>query len=349
MSSFDWAPEPWQKAPAVPAWKQYFDQVNPNPAVPKWDISKCAVSGQKAWGASFDDGPSPYTSDLVNYLTKIDAKVTFYTVGSVVEENAAAMKYAFDSGNEIQLHTWSHPDLTTLSDDQIVSEFAYNAKAMYEVLGVVPKYFRPPYGASDNRVRRIAASMGLTSVAWSADTNDWQFADQGQGVMDTAVLGSFSNWIAQGRVDEISLEHDIKKEAVESGKKGMKMLKDNGYDVMTVAECLNDWSPYRNEVLRGFFESGQFDNKHAVVVGKPIASTTASTTTVKTTNAETTPSVATTTESVHTITPDAPDEPELIPSISEPFASPTTTHILVGGAMQSLGVSVLGWMALLLC
>ncbi|KAJ3065709.1 chitin deacetylase, partial [Podochytrium sp. JEL0797] len=101
MSNFDWAPEPWQQAPAVPAWKLYFDQVNPNPAVPKWDISNCAVSGQKMWGASFDDGPSPYTSDLVNYLATIDAKVTFYTVGSVVEENAAAMKYAFDSGNEI--------------------------------------------------------------------------------------------------------------------------------------------------------------------------------------------------------------------------------------------------------
>ncbi|KAJ3058240.1 hypothetical protein HDU98_005654, partial [Podochytrium sp. JEL0797] len=109
--------------------------------------------------------------------------------------------------------------------------------------------------------------------------------------------------------------------------------------------CLNDWSPYGNEVLRGFFESGQSDNKHAVIGGKPIASTTASTTTVKTTTAETTPSVAATTESVHTITPVDPDEPELIPSISGPFASPTTTHILVGGAMQSLGVSVLGWMA----
>ncbi|KAJ3073613.1 chitin deacetylase [Podochytrium sp. JEL0797] len=265
--NLDWAPEAWQQAPAVPAWTKYFSQVNPNATVLEADIYSCAHSGQKAWGASFDDGPSPYTPALVDELTRLGAHVTFYTVGSVALSHPAEMQHAFDAGNEIQLHTWSHPKLTTISDDEIVAEFVYSAKAMYEILGVVPKYFRPPYGACDDRVRRVAASMGLTPVAWSADTNDWQFVDQGQAVMDTAVLGSFSNWIAQGRVDEISLEHDIKFDAAEAGKKGIGMLRESGYDVMTVAECIGDADPYGNAVLKAFFESGQFDNKEEAVLG----------------------------------------------------------------------------------
>ncbi|KAJ3075421.1 chitin deacetylase [Podochytrium sp. JEL0797] len=307
--NFAWAPAQYTKAPAVPVWTQYFQQANSNPPVPN-DIFNCVYSAQKAWGASFDDGPSPYTSTLVDYLTQIGAQVTFYTVGSEAIDYPSAMQYAFSAGNEIQLHTWSHQDLPTLSDDEIVAELTYAAKAMYEIVGVVPRYFRPPYGRVDERVRRIAASMGLTSVKWSLDTNDWQYTDDAPGVMETEVMKEFTQWIQDGSVDEISLEHDIFQEAVEAGKKGMKLLKDNGYDVMTVAQCLGE-SPYANDMLRGFFESGQFDNKNSIVGGKPVVTT----------------SFATTTEVGPTTTSAAPTTTSAVPPTTSAIVSTTTAAI----------------------
>ncbi|KAJ3073614.1 chitin deacetylase [Podochytrium sp. JEL0797] len=314
MSNFDWAPEQWQQAPAVPVWTEYFNQVNPNPAVMS-DISNCVSSGQKNWGASFDDGPSPYTSDLVDFLSSLNMHATFYTTGSVVLDAPSALLHSYQSGNEISLHTWSHQDLTNLTDDEIVSELAYSAKAVYEVLGVVPKYFRPPYGEVNKNVRRVAASMGLTPVVWSVDTNDWQHVDQGQEVMDAAVTGEFSDWIAQGLEDQISLEHDMYPDTALAAQKAMSLLQANGYAVMSVAECIGDADPHGNEVLKAFFESGQFENKEEVVVGKP--TTTSSSTTMAATTA-----IATTAIVAPTSTPAAPTTTSEVESTT---AAPTTT------------------------
>ncbi|KAJ3058534.1 chitin deacetylase, partial [Podochytrium sp. JEL0797] len=323
--NFDWAPEQWQQAPAVPVWTEYFNQVNPNPAVMS-DISNCVSSGQKNWGASFDDGPSPYTSDLVDYLSSLNMHATFYTTGSVILDTPSAILHTYQSGNEISLHTWSHQDLTTLTDDEIVSELAYSAKAVYEVLGVVPKYFRPPYGEINKNVRRVAASMGLTPVIWSVDTNDWQYVDQGQEMMDAAVTGEFSDWIAQEFVDQISLEHDMYPDTALAAQKAMTMLKENGYAVMSVAECIGDANPHGNEVLRAFFESGQFENKEEVVVGKH--TTTASSTTMAATT-----TIATTAIVVPTSTPVAPTTTPEVESTTSVQA--TTSSVAETGTTES--------------
>ena len=50
------------------------------------------------------------------------------------------------SGHQIAVHTWSHPYLTTLTNEQVIAELGWTKKVIKDILGVTPSYMRPPYG-----------------------------------------------------------------------------------------------------------------------------------------------------------------------------------------------------------
>lgn len=67
-----------------------------------------------------------------------------------------------DYGAELGWHTWSHPDLTTLSEDEI----------RREVTPPFPmNYFAYPYGRYNDTVRRIVEETGYLN-AWSVTQGD---------------------------------------------------------------------------------------------------------------------------------------------------------------------------------
>jgi len=71
------------------------------------------------------------------------------------------------TGHQISVHTWSHRPLTTLTNEQIVAELGWTMKVIKDTIGVTPNTFRPPYGDIDDRVRGVAAQMGLTPIIWT--------------------------------------------------------------------------------------------------------------------------------------------------------------------------------------
>ena len=81
-----------------------------------------------------------------------------------------AAKRALNDGHYICVHTWSHPAMTTITNDQAVAEFYWTLKAIKEATGVTPKCWRPPQGDVDDRIRSIAWQMGMRTVLWNRDT-----------------------------------------------------------------------------------------------------------------------------------------------------------------------------------
>ncbi|KAH9822669.1 family 4 carbohydrate esterase [Melampsora americana] len=142
------------------------------------DVTSCPNKG--TWGASFDDGPSPYTPSLLQYLDQNKLKATFFVVGSRAISYPSILQAEYMLSHQICLHTWSHTSLTTLTNEQIVAEFAWSMKAVKEIIGVTPNCARPPYGDVDDRVRYIMKSMGLSVIIWTSvngvsfDTEDWK-------------------------------------------------------------------------------------------------------------------------------------------------------------------------------
>ncbi len=86
----------------------------------------------------------------------------------------AIVRQTVQGGNVVENHTWSHPNLATLSPAAIRQQLSTTSAALDQATGVVPTFFRPPYGATNATVRSIAAQLGLVQTLWTLDTRDWQ-------------------------------------------------------------------------------------------------------------------------------------------------------------------------------
>ena len=77
--------------------------------------------------------------------------------------------------------TWSHPALTTLTNEQIVAELGWSRKTIKDITGVTVRTFRPPQGDIDDRVREIARQMDMQPSLWSSVTGTQdEFDTQGE-------------------------------------------------------------------------------------------------------------------------------------------------------------------------
>jgi len=134
-----------------------------------------------------------------------------------VIERPAVLVEEYMQGHEISVHTWSHPHLTSLTNEQIVAELGWTRKAIKAVLGVTPTTMRPPYGDIDDRVRAIALAMGLVPILWTRtpqtgpfDTNDWRVAG---GIVNGAdSFATFNSILGNAsKLDTgfIVLQHDL--------------------------------------------------------------------------------------------------------------------------------------------
>jgi len=59
--------------------------------------------------------------------------------------------------------------MTSLSNEVAMAELAWTMQIISDSTGGrVPKFWRPPYGDSDNRIRAIAKHvLGLTQINWN--------------------------------------------------------------------------------------------------------------------------------------------------------------------------------------
>ncbi len=135
---------------------------------------------------TFDDGPSPYTPQLVRTLENLHARATFFDVGSRVGLWPQAVREQARAG-ELGNHTWSHPKLPGLSPRAAWQELDWTQNVLARVSGTTPRVFRPPYGEATPAIDRTARSLELLDVRWSADSGDSRPGARPRSVIRTAV------------------------------------------------------------------------------------------------------------------------------------------------------------------
>lgn len=211
------------------------------------DVTSCPKKYD--WGVSFDDGPSPYTPKLVNYLHEKDLRGTFFVVGSRVISRPEMLQTEYMLGHEISIHTWSHSPLTTLTNEEIVAELAWTRQAIKDVIGVSPRTMRPPYGDIDDRVRAVCAAMGLTPIIWTGigdkefDTDDWRIA--GGTATGTTSFAAWKSIVSQAdnlNTGFIVLEHDLYQESVDMAVGYIipdALTHTPAFSMKPIIECLN--------------------------------------------------------------------------------------------------------------
>jgi len=122
---------------------------------------------------TFDDGPGPYTQQLVAELDRLGMHATFFAIGREERYFSAGTLAEIRSGDVIGDHTESHPMLASLSaHDQY--EQLFEQIARIELLeGPRPRLFRPPYGSFNATTYRLLHHLHLLMVLWSTDTEDY--------------------------------------------------------------------------------------------------------------------------------------------------------------------------------
>jgi peptidoglycan-N-acetylglucosamine deacetylase len=138
-----------------------------------------SAAGTRKVALTFDDGPSrQHTGTLLDFLKGANIKAVFFVLGSLVAtaEGKKLMQRAHAEGHLIGNHSYTHPDLTTLSRAKVESELRRTHDL---IVGIAGKciYFRPPYGATNATVRSVAAQLGYHTILWNVDTLDWKMKD----------------------------------------------------------------------------------------------------------------------------------------------------------------------------
>jgi peptidoglycan-N-acetylglucosamine deacetylase len=131
----------------------------------------CGGSRGRNIAFTFDDGPSPYTPQLVRVLRQLHARATFFDIGSRLAYWPHAVREQMRVG-EIGNHTWSHPHLPGLSEKAVSQELEWTQRALARVTGSSPRLFRPPYEEATPAIDRTARALELLDVRWSADSGD---------------------------------------------------------------------------------------------------------------------------------------------------------------------------------
>ncbi len=122
---------------------------------------------------TFDDGPGPYTQQLVDVLNKHGLKATFFAIGEEERYFSAGTVLELRSGDVVGDHTETHPMLAPMSAHEQHEEL-FEQIARIEILGGPrPRLFRPPYGSFDATTFAQLKKLKLLMVLWSTDTDDY--------------------------------------------------------------------------------------------------------------------------------------------------------------------------------
>jgi cellulose synthase/poly-beta-1,6-N-acetylglucosamine synthase-like glycosyltransferase/peptidoglycan/xylan/chitin deacetylase (PgdA/CDA1 family)/spore germination protein YaaH len=130
---------------------------------------------------SFDDGPDPkWTPRILDILKQKQVKGTFMLIGAEAAENIGLMQRVAREGNEIGNHTYTHPDISEISPQQLDLQISLTERLFASKLGVQPLYFRPPYDIdeepeTDDQAAPIVPIQndGYIVIGSKIDTNDW--------------------------------------------------------------------------------------------------------------------------------------------------------------------------------
>ncbi len=190
----------------------------------KRDLSE--FKDKKLLAFTFDDGPSDGpTNKLLDNLEKYNARVTFFVLGSRVNTYSSSLKRAYEMGNTIGSHTYSHLNLFQLEDYDVMKEINNTNDAIEKVLGFRPKYLRAPYGNTNTHIKELS---NMYTILWNVDTEDWKYKDA-EKIKD--------NIVNHAHDGAIILLHDIYNTSVEGALLAMEELQDE-YAFVSLEEMI---------------------------------------------------------------------------------------------------------------
>jgi peptidoglycan-N-acetylglucosamine deacetylase len=123
---------------------------------------------------TFDDGPDPrWTPQILDVLAQARMHATFFAIGASAQREPALMRAVAAAGHAIGNHTFSHRHPWLMRSRDARAQVRDGAKALSDVLGSEPAFFRPPHGRSRPCMTDEAQLQGERMIMWDRSAIDW--------------------------------------------------------------------------------------------------------------------------------------------------------------------------------
>lgn len=203
--------------------------------------------GTRTIALTFDDGPDPqWTPKVLDILAQNNVKATFFVVGSRVTENPDLVKRMVDEGHEVGIHSFTHPELSEMSEWERKLQYSQTQMAIVGAAGVTTSLLRFPYSSEPDAIDDVywpivqeAGKLGYLNVVNDTDSQDWA---------KPGVEQIIKNAYPKKGKGAVALFHDAggdRSETLAALKKMLPRFKREGYTFTTVGDGLKtspDWN-----------------------------------------------------------------------------------------------------------
>ncbi|HVF55985.1 MAG TPA: polysaccharide deacetylase family protein [Pyrinomonadaceae bacterium] len=156
---------------------------------------------------TFDDGPHPEsTPAALRLLKQYNARAVFFVVGSRIERAPHLLKTILDEGHAIGNHSYSHPLDNRTPFGSYLKDLARCQDSIEQLTGERPTFFRPPLGLASFTSLVAPRMLGLTTMLWSIDADDWDLKSEEEAQAAAKRLGEKLH--ASPTRNDIVLMHD---------------------------------------------------------------------------------------------------------------------------------------------
>ncbi|GED58299.1 delta-lactam-biosynthetic de-N-acetylase [Brevibacillus formosus] len=161
---------------------------------------------------TFDNGyENGFTPKILDTLLAKKVPAIFFVTGHFVKEQPELLKRMAQEGHLIGNHSWSHPDMTTVSNQKIKDELTKVSDAVQQVTGQGNmRYLRPPRGIFSDRTLAVTKDLGYTNVFWSVAYKDWDTKVQ------RGAKYAYDSVMAQLHPGAVILLHSVSKDNAEA-------------------------------------------------------------------------------------------------------------------------------------
>lgn len=133
------------------------------------DVISKVPTNEKFLYLTFDDGPGPYTKQVLNFLDAKQVPATFFFLGECVKDNSDLVKRAVREGHAIGSHSFSHPFLFR----NVAEEIQLGKLSVDYASETSTKLFRAPYGFLMPWTINRANEQGLNVIEWTCFPRDY--------------------------------------------------------------------------------------------------------------------------------------------------------------------------------
>jgi peptidoglycan/xylan/chitin deacetylase (PgdA/CDA1 family)/tetratricopeptide (TPR) repeat protein len=143
-----------------------------------WRDDKDQVTGHrfpdKSVLLTFDDGPSSrFTPAILEILKRHGLRAVFFQVGRNIGKAEAETRNILAAGHALANHSFTHAFLPKLDAGALDHQLVDTNAALEAAVKLKPLLFRPPYGARNDRILAASSALGMKTILWNIDSQDW--------------------------------------------------------------------------------------------------------------------------------------------------------------------------------